>query len=57
MTTITRTTVLDDEQLLHLIAKAIAWNDGEELVTINETAASTLYRDSAQQCAEDLGLL
>lgn len=54
--TIKRTTVFDDEQLLHLVAKVIAWQEGEPVDTIDQAAASTLYQDSAQQCVEDLGL-
>lgn len=54
--TVTRKTVLDDEQLLHLIAKVVAWVEGEPADTINDAARMRTYQDSAQQCAEDLGL-
>ena len=52
-----RTTVLDDEQLIHLVAKVIAWAGGEHGDQIEEIATATEFQDAAQQCCEDLGLL
>ena len=44
------------EEQLHLIAKVLAWQNGEPVDQIAQIAATTLYQDDAQQCAEDLGL-
>lgn len=54
---ITRTTWFTDDELLHLIGTVLAWVEGESPERINEVAKDAAYQDSAQQCAEDLGLL
>lgn len=46
-----------DNETLQLIAKVIAWMEGEPVDTIDDAAKHTSYQDSAQQCAEDLGLV
>lgn len=48
---------MTNEELLNLIAQVIAWMEGEPVDTIDDAAKHTSYQDSAQQCAEDLGLL
>ena len=44
------------DELLHLIAVALAWANGEPTDELNALARTTLYLDDAQQCAEDAGL-
>lgn len=42
------------DQTVTLLAKAIAWTDGNTFTDLGELE-QRLYLDSAQQCAEDLG--
>lgn len=44
------------EDTLQLIAKVIAWVDGEDVDGIDLAATDVHFQDAAQQCAEDLGL-
>ena len=44
------------EDTINLIAKVLAWQDGFDPHEIDTISRNRLFQDSAQQCAEDLGL-
>lgn len=48
---------MTNDELVNLIAKVLAWDEGEPVDQIDKIARKSDYQDSAQQCAEDLGLI
>lgn len=44
------------EETIQLIAKVLAWDEGEPVDQLDKIALKAAYQDSAQQCAEDLGI-
>lgn len=49
-----RRTEVPDEETLRLVARVLAWAEGED--DCDHVAGTVAYQDSAQQACEDLGL-
>lgn len=47
----------DTDNVVHLIAKVLAWQDGYEADRIDAIARNAWWRDEAAKCARDLGLV
>jgi len=45
---------MSDEETIQLIAKVLAWQNGEAIERIATTAATVHYQVDAQQCFEDV---